>query len=191
MKCEKCGKNEANVRYTEIINGSRKEIRVCEKCAKEMGIDNVGFDMPFSFSNIFSDFFEEPSIGLLPNLKKENTICKTCDDTFNTLLNTGLLGCEDCYSEFESKLDPLLKKIQASNRHVGRKSKNEEKINKDIIEVNEEKAHEEKKEETKKVLSINEQIEELSKKLNEAIAKEEYEEAAKIRDEINRINKGE
>ena len=34
MLCENCGENEANVRYTQIVNGVKKEMKLCDKCAK-------------------------------------------------------------------------------------------------------------------------------------------------------------
>lgn len=38
MKCQKCNHNEANVHYTETINGETREICLCSECAKETGI---------------------------------------------------------------------------------------------------------------------------------------------------------
>ena len=38
MLCENCGENEANVRYTQIVNGVKKEMHLCDKCSKELGI---------------------------------------------------------------------------------------------------------------------------------------------------------
>ena len=39
MKCEKCGKNEANYHYTSNINGKVSEKHLCSDCASEMGLD--------------------------------------------------------------------------------------------------------------------------------------------------------
>ncbi|MCH5187096.1 MAG: UvrB/UvrC motif-containing protein [Oscillospiraceae bacterium] len=38
MKCQKCNRNDANVHYTESINGETREFCLCSECAKEMGI---------------------------------------------------------------------------------------------------------------------------------------------------------
>lgn len=38
MKCQKCNRNEANVRYSETVNGRTREIRLCGDCAKEAGL---------------------------------------------------------------------------------------------------------------------------------------------------------
>ena len=35
MLCENCGKNHANVQYTEIINGEKKQIFLCEECSQK------------------------------------------------------------------------------------------------------------------------------------------------------------
>lgn len=34
MFCQNCGKNEVNFRYTQIVNGVKKEMALCDKCAK-------------------------------------------------------------------------------------------------------------------------------------------------------------
>ena len=44
MKCQNCGNNDANVRYTQIINGVKKQMNLCEKCAKKLGITDISFD---------------------------------------------------------------------------------------------------------------------------------------------------
>ena len=39
MKCQNCGENEASFRYTEIINGVKKEIALCDECRKKLGFN--------------------------------------------------------------------------------------------------------------------------------------------------------
>lgn len=58
MKCQNCGENDANVRYTQVINGVRKQMNLCEDCAQELGIDDFKFDMISDFSNIWNDMFD-------------------------------------------------------------------------------------------------------------------------------------
>ncbi|MBQ0134011.1 MAG: UvrB/UvrC motif-containing protein [Clostridiales bacterium] len=63
MKCGKCGKNEANYYYRETVNGVSREIRLCEECAKEEGLQerfSRGFDFGPAFGfgrSFFEDFF--------------------------------------------------------------------------------------------------------------------------------------
>ena len=118
MLCENCKQREANVRYSENINGVRKEMHLCEQCSRELGIaDNMNFDMGLDFPSLFGGIFED--FPLLLNEVKDVT-CKTCGLSFDDIVNNGRLGCPDCYETFESRLDPILKRMQGSNRHTGR-----------------------------------------------------------------------
>ena len=56
MLCQNCNENEANIKYTQIINGEKREMILCENCAKKLGIDSISFDMPINFSNFFGGF---------------------------------------------------------------------------------------------------------------------------------------
>ena len=108
--------------------------------------------------------------------------CNSCGYTFDDIANTGRLGCKDCYDVFEDRLDPIIKRIQGANHHVGRIGKIVD--NKIDSKINSNHVNETKKE--KKEMS---KLEELQEKLKEAIKEERYEEAAKIRDEIKKLEK--
>lgn len=54
MKCEKCGKNIANVHYRANYNGNVIEKHLCDSCAKEMGYEPEGFGEDM-FENFFND----------------------------------------------------------------------------------------------------------------------------------------
>ena len=43
MLCERCKIREANVRYTEIMNGVKTEHNLCMQCAGEMNLGQGGF----------------------------------------------------------------------------------------------------------------------------------------------------
>ena len=59
MLCDNCGKREANVRYSENINGRKKELHLCEECSKKLGIENMDFNMPIDFSSFFGGLLED------------------------------------------------------------------------------------------------------------------------------------
>jgi len=181
MLCDNCGKNEANVRYSENINGKTKELNLCEECSEKLGITKMDFSMPIDFSSFFGEFMEDfstpefmPLFGEVKSLK-----CNNCGYTFDDIVNTGKLGCENCYDVFESKISPIIKKIQGANTHVGRIGK---VINNDIKQKNYDNRTEENKNEGEKS-----KLEELQRKLKDAIKEERYEDAAKIRDEIKKL----
>lgn len=125
MYCENCGKNYANVKYTQIINGKKTELFLCDYCSKILKAEN--FNIPIDFSSFLEDFFtslEEENI--LPELLKTKELrCKRCNFSFDDFINTGRFGCADCYDTFEEKIDSLLRSIQGANRHVRKSRKNQ------------------------------------------------------------------
>lgn len=185
MLCENCGKNYANVRYTQIINGVKKEISVCEECSKKLGIDHLNFDIPIDFSSYLGEFFGEYSnTNILPIIKKEKQLkCPNCETTFEEFINNGKFGCQECYSTFQEEIDALLKEIHGANRHVGRLGK----IKENIKMNKEEKAETEQDNKIKNETKQEDKITKLKRELKQAINEERYEEAAKIRDEIKKL----
>lgn len=174
MYCENCGKNYANVKYTQVINGNRREMFLCEECSKILGIDKLSLPMDFStfLSDYFTSFEEE-----IPKLFETRQLrCKRCNSTFDDFIKTGKFGCENCYSTFEEKIDPLLKSIQGDNRHVGRLGK----VSEEMLNNNDEK------EIIKENYKLG-QINELKRQLKIAIKEEKYEDAASLRDKIKEL----
>ena len=55
MLCQNCGKNEVNFKYTQVVNGVKKEMALCEKCAKELGLENMDFNIPIKSTVIEDD----------------------------------------------------------------------------------------------------------------------------------------
>ena len=185
MLCQNCGKNEANVRYTQIVNGNKKEMVLCEECAEKMGISNFKVSMPISFSNFLGDFFDDYDEQLLPSFMKEkNNECNNCGELYDDFIKTGLLGCSDCYDIFSDRLDSVLKNIQGNTRHVGRKPLN---IDSKMNNTGENKVVNKKG--TSKEEKESDKLEKLQADLKNAIKEERYEDAAEIRDEIKKLSK--
>ena len=191
MLCDNCGKKEANVRYWENINGKKRELNLCDECSKKLGIGQIDFSMPIGISSFLGGFMEDfQTKEFMPMLNELKTLkCNSCGYTFDDIINTGRLGCKNCYDIFQDRLDPIIKKIQGDNRHVGRIGKI---IDSKIDNINDDKEESMKKDiknggnskEDNKELS---KIEKLQEELKKAIAEEKYEQAAKIRDEIKKL----
>ena len=175
MMCQNCGKNEVTFRYTQVINGVKKELNLCDNCARELGLKEMNFSMPISFSSFLGDFFNDYSDTLLPSfMGTQTTKCKKCGESFDEFLNSGEFGCSNCYDLFEDRITPILKNLQGSTKHTGRGYK---KILSKISEN-----------ETNKVAKKEEnEVTKLQKELQKAIKTENYEEAAKIRDKIKEL----
>ena len=177
MLCQNCGKNEVTFRYTQVINGVKKEMNLCDKCARELGLKDINFNMPISFSNFLGDFFNDYTDNLLPSFMTSQALqCKTCGTAFDDFLNTGEFGCSDCYDVFEDRISPILKKLQGADRHVGRGYRQ-------LSPKSNENTADDSKNKGKKETKLS-KLEKLQKDLQKAIKDERYEDAAKIRDEI-------
>ena len=175
MLCENCGENEANVKYTEIINGVKKEMNFCEECSNKLGVNN--FDVPINFTSFFGDFLNEEK--LFPEFKKYEVLkCEKCNLTYDEFIKSGRFGCDNCYNTFQDKIDSVLKKLHGENIHVGKKiakikDKNESNIKKKVS--------------IKTSKKENITLDSLKIELKKAIQEENYEKAVIIRDEIKKL----
>lgn len=178
MMCDNCGKREATVRYSENINGVKRNLNLCSECSEKLGINKMNFNMPIGISDFFSGFFDDfASDEFAPLLEQTKTLkCNNCGLTFEDIINTGKFGCGECYDTFESRIAPLMREIQGSNKHEGRIGKN--KISNTEVS----------QKENKKKINNNE-LENLKEELKKAIKEERYEDAAKLRDEIAKKEK--
>ena len=178
MLCDNCGKREANVRYQENINGRKKELNLCTECSKKLGIDQFDFSMPIDFASFFGGFFEDiANQQFMPFFDEIKALkCNSCGNTFDDILKTGRLGCQNCYDTFEEQINPIIRRIQGADRHIGRIGK---------ISDNKVVSSEEAKPETKEVS----ELEKLKQDLKKAIEEERYEDAAKLRDKIKKLEK--
>lgn len=178
MLCDNCGKREANVRYQENINGRRKELNLCEECSKKLGIDQFDFNMPIDFSSFFGGFFEDlENRELMPFFEDIKALkCDSCGSTFDDILKTGRLGCQNCYDVFEEQVNPIIRRIQGADKHIGRIGK---VIDSKITTVEDDVKPEKKAEMSK--------LEKLKEDLKKAIEEERYEDAAKLRDDIKKL----
>ena len=187
MLCQNCGQNEANVKYTQIINGEKRQMNLCQICAKKLGIDDISFNMPsIDFSNFLGSMFDENISDFFPTLiKPETLLCDKCGSSYEDFAETGKFGCDECYNTFSNKIDKLLKNIHGVNRHVGRMSQN-------AHEVEQKKAKNNINEEThgkqdRLEPTENSKLQELRERLKKEIKEERYEDAAKTRDEIKKL----
>lgn len=87
--------------------------------------------------------------------------CPRCGLSYAAFQKSGMLGCAECYQAFRSQLAPLITRVQGRAQHAGRRPpldpKEQERINK---------------------------MEELRMLMEAAVAMENFEEAARLRDEL-------
>lgn len=105
------------------------------------------------------------------------------------MLNYGRFGCSECYNTFSNKIESVLKNLHGTSKHRGRAPKNylTEKTQKEDKMQKTEQDTESNNIKESKVNEKQEKIDKLNKDLQQAIKEERYEDAAKYRDEIKKI----
>lgn len=162
MTCQSCHKKTARVHLTEIGSKMKKEIHLCEDCARqhEASLPHaVGSSGP-------PDAMGPPEVelGKIPAGAEPAAICSACGISFAEFRSTGRLGCPDDYESFRKDLKPILDRIHGTTRHRGR------------IPPQAGKAAIRQRE----LLKLNDE-------LQRAVKEEKYEEAARIRDKLNEL----
>lgn len=164
-KCERCNKYQANVHIVKVFDGIKKELNICEKCAKELGEFNLNsiLDGENTFSlNILGGLIEYFNNNQqAPIVKINDSECPKCKTTYAEFKSTGFLGCEGCYKQFIKILTIFIKRVQSGIEHNG---KIPSRCGEGVIKRKE--------------------LNDLKDKLQRSILSEEYEKAAEIRDLI-------
>lgn len=159
MLCEECHENEADVLITEVdANGNLAEKHLCKACASKKG---YLLDKQKPLLQMFNEFLKEYGEG-----KKDEALrCSVCGMSWAEFRRIGRFGCENCYHEFGDHVEKLISRIQGTTQHVGRKASQDQSTSPVFLEM-------EKKR--------------LRQELAKAIQKEEYEKAARIRDDLRK-----
>ena len=158
MKCDNCNKT-ATVHLTEIKSGKKIEKHLCEQCAAQSEGLPVKSHMPIN--ELLTNFVMAHS-GVQ---KEAGTTCEHCGMTWAEFRQNGLLGCPNDYSLFEKDLTPLLKRAHEEHtHHVGKVPARRGGTGVPM----------------KKQVDLTK----LRKELAKAVEAEDYERAAKLRDQI-------
>jgi protein arginine kinase activator len=157
IKCDKCDK-QATIHLTDIADGKKNEVHLCEECAAVEGL-TVKTSVPLS--QLLEEFvLQKSGESQQPDLK-----CEVCGMTFAEFRRKGLLGCPNDYDALGAMLAPLLERAHGgASQHVGKvppkAGANQKKQN---------------------------AILRLRGALRTAVAEEDYERAARLRDQIKEL----
>jgi protein arginine kinase activator len=160
MQCQICNKRTATIHLTEISEGVRTEMHICEHCATEQGI---AAQSQISVNDLLSNLLaSQPSDEELLAAADDVSSCPNCGFTLDRLRKEGTLGCPHDYEVFQHSLLPLIERAHnGSSAHCG-------KVPSKIPA------------ETKQLAELAQ----LRQELEKAVRNEDYERAAEIRDKI-------
>ncbi|MDR1457322.1 MAG: UvrB/UvrC motif-containing protein [Puniceicoccales bacterium] len=178
-KCQFCGK-PATVHMTQVINNKTTVIRMCNECASKHGLfDKEG--LPFA---MLSGLGEALFSGMKQNLSANGLICSKCGCTPMSFKETGRLGCPHCYKDLKLLIDGIIESSQKGTIHKGKYSR-EGAMAATMNATGSFTDTSAKK--SPRRLSTKERLNELQEMLDAAVKAEQYEEAARLRDEIKNL----
>jgi protein arginine kinase activator len=151
-----CKQNTAQVHLTQIEGDKLKKVDVCEECAKHKGLnDSAGFAIADLLLGLgASQEMAQASGG-------EEIKCPACGFTQADFKKAGRLGCAQCYTSFAEGLESLLKTMHKGTKHVGKTPRA-----------------------FRQTRDLGDRLKNLQKQLDKAVAEEDFEQAAGLRDEI-------
>jgi protein arginine kinase activator len=148
----------ATLHITEIVKGAAHELHLCEECAQKYLSNPNGAEGTEEGGALIK---APAGLGEAELEEMEKLVCPTCKLTFREFRNQGRLGCAHCYIAFRDELLPLLENIHNETHHCGkfpRRSPDDSQKRYQLIK--------------------------LRNDLRLAVAEESYEEAARLRDQI-------
>ena len=190
VKCDKC-ENEATIHEVMIRGGKRVERHLCEGCAREGGVASgvVHTSLPQLLTQYITSQIQSTvqipgagGTGGPGGAATQTAACPSCGLTFAQFRQCGLLGCPDCYTAFEGQLGTLLARAhEGGTHHVG-------KLPLRLREGGAGEAHAPAHTPAAPPVAQHaERVAALRKQLNAAVEAEQYERAAKLRDELARL----
>jgi protein arginine kinase activator len=157
MRCQFCDK-PATVHLTDIINKKKREVHLCEACAREHHLipdAQQDLNVPALLQFLTGQGSVRP-----PRDDPNALACPHCGLKYGQFRAQGRLGCPDDYEVFRAALEVLLERIHRKTAHAG-------KVPARLREARREA-----------------EVEELRGRLDAAVRSEHYEEAARLRDAI-------
>lgn len=159
MKCQKCEK-PATFHITDLTVEPLLALHLCPECAKQyLQPEQAALPAPTMSGVLQGQLKLEQTAEELREL--DSKACPVCGVTFFEFRQAGRLGCPHDYDFFVAELEPLLVNVHGNTRHTGKRPRR-----------------------TPLDVALTHAIIQQRRELKEAVEKEEYERASKIRDHI-------
>lgn len=159
MICELCSKKTATVHLTEIIKNQKKELHLCESCARRQGLVHK---VTITINDLLNKLVVPK--GTKESKKFEGLTCPQCGLSYGEFRSKGRFGCPHDVQAFDEGLAPLLEKIHGSSSHVGRVPG-----------------------QASESVKLQENLSQLRRDLESMKKDENYEACAELRDKINEL----
>ncbi|TVQ24030.1 MAG: hypothetical protein EA383_12690 [Spirochaetaceae bacterium] len=161
--CEQCGSAEAVIQVSVAAGTSRNDFSLCEVCAEKLGIHSNQQHTP-----VLNDLYQSILRGSNRLRRRlDESRCRQCGTRFGDIRRSGTAGCASCYASFSSGIRDLLEITRSDLNYGGRLPQRVDAL--------------------RRIFVTREQ---LRQRLEEAVAQEDYEHAAKLREDMRRLENG-
>jgi protein arginine kinase activator len=160
MRCDHCHEREAVIHLTQIADDQAVQVHLCEKCAAEKGLEPSNALVKTPLGGLLSQL----GPATLPDAPGSDVRCPRCGAGVADLREAGRLGCAECWEVFAAPLTDLVRRLHGATRHLGERYA--------APGVAEEEG----------VPTAG--AERLREELRAAVAAEDFERAARLRDEL-------
>lgn len=170
MLCQECQQRPASVHVTKVINGQKSETHLCEVCARDKGqfelvptFPIVGFSIPNLLANLLNkEQMQTPRGALHPG----DVRCPACGTSYAQFAESGRLGCSQCWDALAIPLTELVRRIHGTLQHTGKLPKR-----------------------VGGTVRLKKELGMLKQELMQTVQREEFEEAARLRDRIREVER--
>ncbi|MAS94563.1 MAG: excinuclease ABC subunit B [Verrucomicrobiales bacterium] len=175
MNCDVCQTEKATIFFSQMVEGKLQKVNLCKSCADEKGVtDPTGYEL----ANMLAGMGKESEPEKPASSDTDELTCDSCGFTQTDFKKTGRFGCANCYYVFDDGLDSLLEAMHKHTQHKG-------KVPASFPNLPEAEPVETPSAEMEK--SPLDKLSELKESLSKSVEDEDYEEAARIRDEISQL----
>lgn len=176
VTCQLCLKRPATTHLTELDseNGQRQELHICSTCIQrldlklEAGPPPIAVILGMKSDDASSAKLKVNSKLSLPGMVRDEERCPQCGLAFAEFGSGKLFGCAHDYTAFSERIETLLRNYHGDVKHVGRRPG----------EARPQPAD-----------GVTTRRAQLDAALREAVASEQYEVAAKLRDELRNLER--
>ncbi len=160
MLCDDCKKNQAVVRLVSIVDGRKSERNLCPQCMarQKLQMQAKGRDgVQSMLSAIWSGVHRAGQ-------QHPGLVCSRCGMAYDEFVKSSRLGCAQCYKDFRTQMKPLLTRLHGHTQHIGHVPEHADEA-----------------------VTGRTRIEQLRREMDIAIACEDFEVAAILRDELREL----
>jgi len=163
VRCDTCHEREAVVHLTQVTADQLTQVHLCEKCAAEKGVEPDAATAKHPLGGFLAQLSAQGAVGE----GVEALRCPRCGAGLADFREVGRLGCDECWQVFGGPITDIVRRLHGATKHPGEAYT--------APGAGAEARH------------PSREVERLREQLRDAVAAEDFERAARLRDELRML----